>query len=258
MYLVGQLSKITNVSIRTLHYYDEIVLLKPSAKTESGYRSYTKDDLIKLQQILALKKLGFTLTQIKEMVQVNKIDSKIERWKQVFNMQLEKIEAEKRKLEKLEQSLYAVKNALILTGEVNTDDILLLIKSIQSKDGGQFLERNFTKEEQEVIMEQLPDLTTENERTQAWITLLKKIHQTVDEPVHSEKSQQLAKELIQFISKYINMDDSLLNKYWGKIKPEDEQTEKVMGLDKKTMDYIEKILDWYEQYGEGRESSDKK
>ena len=107
-------------------------------------------------------------------------------------------------------------------------------------------------------MEQLPDLTTENERTQAWITLLKKIHQTVDEPVHSEKSQQLAKELIQFISKYINMDDSLLNKYWGKIKPEDEQTEKVMGLDKKTMDYIEKILDWYEQYGEGSESSDKK
>ncbi|WP_099156728.1 MerR family DNA-binding transcriptional regulator [Virgibacillus ndiopensis] len=43
MYLVGDLSKITNVSIRLLHYYDEIGILKPSEKTEAGYRYYTKD-----------------------------------------------------------------------------------------------------------------------------------------------------------------------------------------------------------------------
>jgi MerR family transcriptional regulator, thiopeptide resistance regulator len=54
---VGDLSKRTGLSIRTLHYYDEIGLLSPSHRTESGYRVYGKQDIIRLQQIITLKQL---------------------------------------------------------------------------------------------------------------------------------------------------------------------------------------------------------
>jgi DNA-binding transcriptional MerR regulator len=61
----NELSKITHVSVRTLHHYDKIGLLTPSIRLENGYRVYTESDLLRLQQILALKFLGFNLSQIK-------------------------------------------------------------------------------------------------------------------------------------------------------------------------------------------------
>src|SRR5205085_2098880 len=54
----------TGLTIRTLHHYDEIDLLKPSGHTESGHRLYTTDDVARLQQILSLRQLGFSLEQI--------------------------------------------------------------------------------------------------------------------------------------------------------------------------------------------------
>ena len=66
--------------------------MKPSKTSEAGYRYYTKDDLVKLQQIIVLKKLGFKLSQIKEMTRVSADNSeKAERWKEIFKMEIEKI-----------------------------------------------------------------------------------------------------------------------------------------------------------------------
>ncbi|MGF7013695.1 MerR family transcriptional regulator [Ornithinibacillus bavariensis] len=257
MYLVGQLSKATNISIRTLHYYDEIGLLKPSTKSDAGYRYYTKDDLIILQQIIALKKLGFRLTHIKEIIQENSVNSKIERWKQVFEMELDKIEEEKRRLEHMERSLHAIISSLHLTGDLSADDILLIIQSIQNGNGEKFLERQFTKDEQSIIKEQLPDLTSEDEKTKKWIELLKDVHEMVDEPIESYQSQELARRIMQYISDYLEMEDSLIDKYWEKIKPDQEQSEKVVGLNQKTMNYIETILYWYENFGAGSRTNDK-
>ncbi|HEY1349006.1 MAG TPA: MerR family transcriptional regulator [Ktedonobacteraceae bacterium] len=52
------------VSVRTLRYYDRMGLLSPSARTAAGHRQYTRGDLARLQQILALKFLGFSLSEI--------------------------------------------------------------------------------------------------------------------------------------------------------------------------------------------------
>ena len=62
-------SKTTGVSVRTLHHYDEIALLKPSLRLPNGYRLYSEADLLKLQQILALKFFGFELSEIKDLMQ---------------------------------------------------------------------------------------------------------------------------------------------------------------------------------------------
>ena len=66
---ISQVAKLTGVSIRTLQYYDEIGLLKPSELTAAGYRMYDDNALQTLQQILFFKELGFPLKEIKEILE---------------------------------------------------------------------------------------------------------------------------------------------------------------------------------------------
>lgn len=63
---IGDLAKQTGLSIRTLHYYDEIELLSPSHRTDAGHRLYDEQDIVRLQQILSLRQLGFALHEIRE------------------------------------------------------------------------------------------------------------------------------------------------------------------------------------------------
>jgi DNA-binding transcriptional MerR regulator len=64
-FTVGQVAKIARVTVRTLHHYDEIGLLRPSGRLDSGYRAYSISDLERLQCILCYRQLGFSLDQIK-------------------------------------------------------------------------------------------------------------------------------------------------------------------------------------------------
>lgn len=67
-YTVSQLAKLAGVSIRTLHHYDKIGLLKPAKRARSNYRYYTKTELYRLQQILFYKELDFELADIKKIL----------------------------------------------------------------------------------------------------------------------------------------------------------------------------------------------
>lgn len=64
-WLAKAFSKLAHVSVRTLHHYDDIGLLKPSLRSSGNYRLYSEDDLFRLQCITALKSFGFDLEQIK-------------------------------------------------------------------------------------------------------------------------------------------------------------------------------------------------
>jgi DNA-binding transcriptional MerR regulator len=63
-YTVHQVAHMAQVSVRTLHHYDQIGLLRPRKRTESNYRLYEEDDLLQLQQILFYRELEFPLEQI--------------------------------------------------------------------------------------------------------------------------------------------------------------------------------------------------
>lgn len=65
MKTVNVVSKLTGVSVRTLHYYDSIGLLSPSSVTDAGYRLYDDDALLRLQNILLFRELQFSLKEIK-------------------------------------------------------------------------------------------------------------------------------------------------------------------------------------------------
>jgi len=68
MKTVKQISSLTGVSVRTLHHYDSIGLLKPTAVTEAGYRLYDDDALHRLRQILLYRELGFPLKDIQALL----------------------------------------------------------------------------------------------------------------------------------------------------------------------------------------------
>jgi MerR family transcriptional regulator, thiopeptide resistance regulator len=61
---VGQVAERSGVTIRTLHHYDEIGLLRPSRRSASGYRLYTDEDLVRLQHVVVYRRLGFPLEEV--------------------------------------------------------------------------------------------------------------------------------------------------------------------------------------------------
>jgi DNA-binding transcriptional MerR regulator len=67
-YTVRQLAKLAKVSVRTLHHYDQIGLLKPTSRTAAGYRQYGEKDLLRLQQILFFKELDVPLSEIQTIL----------------------------------------------------------------------------------------------------------------------------------------------------------------------------------------------
>ena len=74
MMTVNEVSKLTGVSIRTLHYYDKIGLLHPAFVTESGYSQYDDTALERLQQILLFRELEFPLKEIKDILDSDGFD----------------------------------------------------------------------------------------------------------------------------------------------------------------------------------------
>lgn len=96
MMTVNDVSKMTGVSIRTLHYYDEIGLLKPAKYTDSDYRLYDDAALEKLQQILLFRELEFPLKDIKEIVNRSDFDKT-----KALEQQIELLELKKEHIENL-------------------------------------------------------------------------------------------------------------------------------------------------------------
>ena len=65
---VSDVARLAGVTIRTLHHYDEIELVRPSARSPAGYRLYAQGDLERLQQVLFFRELDFPLEEIKRIV----------------------------------------------------------------------------------------------------------------------------------------------------------------------------------------------
>jgi DNA-binding transcriptional MerR regulator len=247
MYTVGQISKAAQISVRTLHYYDELGLLKATKVSDAGYRMYSKDDLMKLHQIIALKKLGIKLSQIKEIQQEQQEIPQLERWKRTIASEIKKVQEIKKQLNDMEQSLNATLNMIELTGDFDPHEVFLFIQSVQQRNVEHFHNQYFSDEEQRIIKNNLPDMTSGDDTTKRWIELLREIKQSLNEPFDSPVSQRLAERIMQLSSAYFQGNDNLLEKYWNLLKPETDQDVKSYGLDRKTMTYIENIIDWYEK-----------
>ncbi|WP_427168550.1 MerR family transcriptional regulator [Streptomyces sp. C1-1] len=72
---MGQVAELVGVSVRTLHHYDAIRLVRPSARTAAGYRVYSARDVVRLREVLAYRRLGFGLREIAELVDAPSADT---------------------------------------------------------------------------------------------------------------------------------------------------------------------------------------
>lgn len=92
-YTVKKLSELSGVTVRTLHFYEEEGILKPSYYGSNGYRYYEEKELLQLQQILFFKELGFTIRQIKKLIGKSDFDqlSALHSHKKSLNQEREKI-----------------------------------------------------------------------------------------------------------------------------------------------------------------------
>ncbi len=90
MRTVNEVSRLTGVSVRTLHHYDAIGLLKPTAVSEAGYRLYDDADLVQLQQILLFRELEFPLKEIKGILESPNFDRNLALEQQITLLTLKK------------------------------------------------------------------------------------------------------------------------------------------------------------------------
>ena len=115
MYTVKKLAELAGISVRTLHYYDEIGLLKPSSVGENGYRHYSDRSLFRLQQILLYREMDLELNQIKQILEDPNFDL-------VTALQSHR-RALQHKSERLEALIHTIDRTIMhLIGELNMSE----------------------------------------------------------------------------------------------------------------------------------------
>jgi DNA-binding transcriptional MerR regulator len=120
---IGEFAKKAGVTVKTLLYYDEIGLLKPSKKSEAGYRIYEVEDLFKLQQITTLKYIGLSLEEIKEVLikKNNDIES-------VIQFQRKALEDKKKHLEEVILIFEKAENQIKNNGFLEISQLINIIE----------------------------------------------------------------------------------------------------------------------------------
>ena len=113
---VGDAARSAHITVRTLHHYDEIGLLRPSGGTAGGYRSYSHADLDRLQRILAYRQLGFPLDKVAAILDDPDVDP-IDRLRRQRDALADRIEELQRMVAALEKTMEARKMGINLTPE---------------------------------------------------------------------------------------------------------------------------------------------
>lgn len=123
---VGDLAKLTGLTVRTLRFYDQIGLFSPSGQTESGHRFYNELDLSRLHQILSLKELGLSLVEIKSALTGGQI-SPLE----IVGLQINQIQEQIKQQQKLLEQLRHVSKLMQGKSELTVEDFTSLLQAMK-------------------------------------------------------------------------------------------------------------------------------
>src|SRR5579863_8527058 len=137
-----EFAKRAGVTIRALHHYDRLGLLKPSRRTAAGYRLYSDRDLVRLEQIVALKFIGFSLSQIRDLLNCEDLDvaAALRQQRQII--------AEKR--DHLDRAIRAIERAekLVSSGEkTDWEPFRKIIEVIQMQTKKDWMKKYYTEEQ---------------------------------------------------------------------------------------------------------------
>jgi DNA-binding transcriptional MerR regulator len=124
---IGELASMTGITVRTLHYYDEVGLLKPSKITETGHRLYDIQSVTTLYQIISLKDMGFNLDEIKDLIHDRYIDIR-----KFVEIQISKVQEEIAQKQLLFSKLLKLKQELKDNKNISLDDFKAIVPFINS------------------------------------------------------------------------------------------------------------------------------
>ena len=231
---VGELARRTGLTVRTLHHYDEIGLLKPSLHTESGHRLYTAADVARLQQVLSLRQLGFSLEQIHDC-----LDRPGFPLVEVIRLHLarvrEQIELQKGLCERLE----GLATHLEAAGEVSAEVFLQTIEVMT------MIENYYTPEQLETLKKRKEELGEAGMKQgqEAWAQLYADFTAEMENGTDpaDPKVQALVARQRELINAFTGGDAGIeqsLNRLW---KEQGDKLSAQHGYDPKLMEYVAKV-----------------
>ncbi len=127
-YTIGSLAKLTSTTVRTLDFYDHKGLLKPSGYNEQGHRTYTDEDLFRLQQILALKYLDLSLDEIGKYLEQGGKD-----YRTSLDMQYELLLQKQQHIQRVMATIERVRAIVKDNDTIDPQLIMLMINAIQQE-----------------------------------------------------------------------------------------------------------------------------
>ena len=230
---VGELARRTGLTVRTLHHYDEMGLLKPSLHSEAGYRLYTRDDVARLQQVLSLRQLGFALEEIRDCLDRPGF-APLEVIRLHVTRLREQIELQRKLCERLE----ALAEHFRTAEEVSADEFLYTIEVMT------MIEKYYTPEQMAQFEARAKEVGQEaiDQAPQQWADLFTAVNAEMEagtDPA-DPKAQELAKRWLALVTLATGGDPGIFNSLRSMYETEDN----VMGRDTKAMrpvmEYIQK------------------
>src|SRR5579883_3410390 len=214
LYRVGEVAALTGVSIRTLHHYDEIELLPPSGRSEAGYRLYNDADLLRLQQILTLRFLGFSLDQVCDLLSRPDFDVEAS-----LRIQRRVLRDRIDELERIETVLGELLERRQMTGEWAWELVASASASIQAemKLRGEQMSEYYTRDELQQRLAEIGKATPAEviqQTEEDWTALVREVRANRDLDPSDPRAQALAdrwNELTQDMAHWFGDDPKLAN-----------------------------------------------
>ena len=223
---VGELAKRTGLTVRALHHYDSIGLLRPSGRSESGYRLYSRDDVARLHGIQTLRRMGLPLGEVAQLLDGGAVTLPAILAQQIGTLDQEIVQAQA-----LRDRLSVMQLILAGGGQPEIADWLASLSMMNT------FEQYFSAAELKLIFERW-------KRSQAeWPPLLQAIHDAMDRGVlpDSIELQPLARRWMDVSARWANGDVALL-KRWGSMLREQPSLPLPTGMDRALLDYIDQAI----------------
>lgn len=219
---VGELAKRTGLTVRTLHHYDAIGLLTPSARSDAGYRLYNNTDIARLHCIQGLRNLGLPLSEIDSMLAVNGASLP-----DVITRQVRALDQEIARANDLRNRLTMLQDRLLVGDQPETDDWLAALELMTTHG------KYFTTAELKFIADGWKQI--ENE----WQPLIKDIRASMKQKLaaDSREVQSLARRWMELTMRWMRDDVDLL-KRWKEMCKKEPAAHGRSGVDPELFRYI--------------------
>ncbi len=220
---VGELARRTGLTVRTLHHYDTMGLLVPSARTDAGYRLYNRDDIARLHAIQALRQIGMPLAEI-----VSLLDGAGEPLPQIIERQLGALDHQIAKASELRTHLGLLQTQL---GQGNEPDMGTWLATLESMST---YGRYFTATELKKIIDNWKRVESELPPLRA--AILDAMQRKM--PPDSLEIQPLARHWMDLNNRWMEGDFSLMER-WGKMYAQEPAAQGRNGMEPELVNYIE-------------------